>query len=78
MSQSMFPILGMDAKIMNFTRINIEFLSINFKMRSFCFKTKFMTVFFVMVVVIGVIVNHFSSVRFLFNMIEYVIFVMKE
>ena len=74
----MFPILGMDAKIMNFTRINIEFFAIDFEMRSLCFQAKFMAIFFVVIVVLSVIVHDFPGMRLLFNVVQYVIFMMKE
>ena len=63
---------------MNFTGINIEFFAIDFEMRSLCFKAKFMAIFFLVIVVIGVIVHDFSSVRFLFHMVQYIIFMMKK
>ena len=37
-----------------------------------------MAIFFLVIVVIGVIVHDFSSVRFLFHMVQYVIFMVKK
>ena len=78
LSKTMFPIFRMNTEIMNFAGINIEFFAIDFKMRSLCFKAKLMAIFFLVIVVIGVIVHDFSSVRFLFYMVQNIKFMVKK